>query len=61
MHVVAVACSDSVMQIAILQWLTIDSAALQVLGAGGGCQDALLCLHLHAALVRVPGMVASWR
>lgn len=33
---------------------------VQVLGAGGGCKDALFCIHLNATSVRVPGMVASW-
>ena len=35
------------------------ASALQILGAWGCSKDALLCLHLYAALVRVPRMVAS--
>ena len=35
-------------------------ACMTSAACAGGCAHALLCLHLHAAPVRVPRLVASW-
>ena len=54
---------QAVMHIHCMLYIHVDKHTLvflQVLGFGSSCKDAILCIHLHATSVRVPGMVASW-
>lgn len=54
---------QAVMHIHSMLYIHVDKHTvvfLQVLGFGSSCKDAILCIHLHATSVRVPGMVASW-